>query len=69
MPAAVRVGTRLDGNGGEWRELRVTAEAAQMVTVPRAELDALRAGVKRLQREVGRSTARTRTIQLVRLDA
>jgi hypothetical protein len=38
----------------------VTAEASEMVTVPRAELDALRAEVRRLRREVGRSTARAR---------
>jgi hypothetical protein len=38
----------------------VTAEASGMVTVPRAELDALRAEVRRLWREVGRSMARTR---------
>jgi hypothetical protein len=36
----------------------VTAEASEMVTVPRAELDALRAEVRRLRREVGRSVAR-----------
>jgi len=54
------VGTRLDGNGGEWRELQVIAEASEMVTVPRAELDALRAEVRRLRREVGRSLARAR---------
>jgi hypothetical protein len=58
LPAGV--GTRLDGNGGERRELRVTAEASEMVTVPRAELDALRAEVRRLRREVGRSMARAR---------
>ena len=44
----------------ERRELRVTAEASEMVTVPRAELDALRAEVRRLRREVGRSMARAR---------
>jgi hypothetical protein len=38
----------------------VTAEASAMVTVPRAELDALRAEVRRLRREVGRSVARAR---------
>jgi hypothetical protein len=54
------LGTTLDGNGSEWRELRVTAEASEMVTVPRAELDALRAEVRRLRREVGRSVARAR---------
>jgi hypothetical protein len=45
---------------GEWRELHVTAQASEMVTVPRAELDALRAEVRRLRREVGRSVARAR---------
>jgi hypothetical protein len=38
----------------------VTAEVSEMVTVPRAELDALRAEVRRLRREVGRSMARAR---------
>lgn len=38
----------------------MTAEASEMLTVPRAELDALRAEVKRLRREVGRSMARAR---------
>jgi hypothetical protein len=38
----------------------VTAEASEMVTVPRSELDALRAEVRRLRREVGRSVARAR---------
>ena len=52
--------TRLDGKGSEWRELRVTAEASEMLTVPRAELDALRAEVRRLRREVGRSAAGAR---------
>jgi hypothetical protein len=54
------VGTTLDGTGGEWRELRVTAEEPEMVTVPRAELDALRAEVRRLRCEVGRSLAKAR---------
>jgi hypothetical protein len=31
-----------------------------MVTIPRAELDSLKAEVKRLRREVGRSMARAR---------
>jgi ATP/maltotriose-dependent transcriptional regulator MalT len=47
----------------ERRELRVTAEASEMVTVPRAELDALRAEVRRLRREVGRSMALARIIE------
>ncbi len=38
----------------------MTAEASEMVTVPRAELDALRAEVRRLRREAGRSVARAR---------
>jgi hypothetical protein len=38
----------------------VTAEASEMVTVPRAELDALRAEVRRLRREAGRTVARAR---------
>lgn len=32
-------------------------EASEMVTIPRAELDSLRAEVRRLRREVGRSVA------------
>jgi hypothetical protein len=32
-----------------------------MVTIPRAELDSLKAEVKRLRREIGRSVARART--------
>ena len=67
MTARVRRGSRdravweLDSTaGGDWRELRVSAEASEMVTVPRAELDALRAEVRRLRREVGRSVARAR---------
>jgi hypothetical protein len=38
----------------------VSVEASEMVTIPRAELDALRAEVKRLRREVGRSMAKAR---------
>ena len=60
FPRPAGLGTRLGGNGGKRRELRVTAEASEMVTVPRAELDALRAEVRRLRREVGRSMARAR---------
>jgi hypothetical protein len=33
---------------------------AEMVTIPRAELDALQAEVRRLRREVGRSVAQAR---------
>lgn len=35
----------------------MTDEPTEMVTVPRAELDALRAEVRRLRRELARSTA------------
>ena len=38
----------------------MSAEASEMVTVPRAELDALKAEVRRLRREVGRNVARAR---------
>jgi hypothetical protein len=38
----------------------VSVEASDMVTIPRAELDALKAEVRRLRREVGRSVARRR---------
>ncbi len=35
-------------------------DASEMVSIPRAELDSLKAEVKRLRREVGRSVARAR---------
>ena len=54
------LGSRLDLNGVGWRELRMSAEASEMVTVPRAELDALKAEVRRLRREVGRGLAKAR---------
>jgi hypothetical protein len=38
----------------------VSAEASEMVSIPRAELDALQAELRRLRREVGRSAARAR---------
>ena len=38
----------------------MSAEASEMVNIPRAELDALKAELKRLRREVGRSAARKR---------
>ena len=38
----------------------MSVEASEMVTVPRAELDALKAEVRRLRREVGRGVARGR---------
>lgn len=42
------------------RGTRMSAEAVEMVTIPRAELDALKAELRRLRREVGRSIARAR---------
>jgi len=36
----------------------VGLDASEMVSIPRAELDSLKAEVKRLRREVGRSVAR-----------
>jgi hypothetical protein len=44
----------------ERREPRVSVEASEMVTVPRVELDALKAELRRLRREVGRAVARAR---------
>jgi hypothetical protein len=38
----------------------VSVEASEMVTIPRAELDSLKAEVKRLRREVGRGVAKAR---------
>jgi hypothetical protein len=38
----------------------VSAEASELVSIPRAELDALKAELKRLRREVGRSVAMAR---------
>lgn len=38
----------------------MSAEASDMVTIPRAELDALRAEVRRLRREAGRRMAERR---------
>jgi hypothetical protein len=38
----------------------VSAEASEMVTISRAELDSLRAEVRRLRREVGRTVASAR---------
>lgn len=35
----------------------MSAEAFELVSIPRAELDALRAELKRLRREVGRGVA------------
>jgi hypothetical protein len=39
----------------------VSAEATELVSIPRAELDALKAELKRLRREVGRGVAKART--------
>ena len=36
----------------------MSAEASELITIPRAELDALRAELKRLRREAGRRTAK-----------
>ena len=38
----------------------MSAEASDLVSIPRAELDALKAELKRLRREVGRSVAMAR---------
>jgi hypothetical protein len=38
----------------------VSAEASELVSIPGAELDALKAGLKRLRREVGRGAAMAR---------
>lgn len=38
----------------------MSAEASDMVTISRVELDSLRAEVRRLRREVGRTVAKTR---------
>jgi hypothetical protein len=38
----------------------VSAETSELISIPRAELDAMKAELKRLRREVGRSVASTR---------
>lgn len=38
----------------------MSAEASDLVSIPRGELDALRAELKRLRREAGRGVARAR---------
>ncbi len=38
----------------------MTAEAPDMVTIPRTELEALKAELRRLRREVGREVAKRR---------
>jgi hypothetical protein len=40
--------------------LRVSADASELVSIPRAELDALKAELRRLRREVGRGIAKAR---------
>lgn len=53
--------THLDLIGeGRTEEPPVSAEASEMVSIPRAELDALQAELRQLRREVGRSVARAR---------
>jgi hypothetical protein len=59
-PRSDDLASRLGCNGRERREPRVSVEASEMVTVPRAELDALKAELRRLRREVGRAVARAR---------
>jgi hypothetical protein len=38
----------------------VSAEASELVSIPRAELDSMKAELKRLRREIGRGVARAR---------
>ena len=38
----------------------MSVEVSEMVSIPRAELDALKAELRRLRREVGRGVARAR---------
>lgn len=38
----------------------MSVEASEMVSLPRVELDALKAELRRLRRQVGRGVARTR---------
>jgi hypothetical protein len=52
--------SRLERESAELREPLVSVEASDLVTVPRAELDALKAELRRLRREVGRGVARGR---------
>jgi hypothetical protein len=48
---------KLLGEGLEPREPRVSVEASDVITIPRAELDALKAELRRLRRQVGRGVA------------
>ena len=58
---ALPVIARLDfGLRAGQRGSRVSVEASEMVSIPRAELAALKAEVRRLRREVGRGVARAR---------
>ena len=41
-------------------ELHVSAEASEIVSIPRAELESLQAELRRLRREVGRGMASAR---------
>ena len=55
------VTTHLDLVREGWtEEPPVSAEASEMVSIPRAELDALQAELRQLRREVGRNVAKTR---------
>lgn len=40
----------------------MSVEASELVTVPRVELESLRAEVRRLRREVGRAVAKARIL-------
>src|ERR1700761_3617925 len=51
---------RLSGAASSRGEWPVSADASEMVTISRAELDSLRAEVRRLRREVGRTVAKVR---------
>lgn len=47
-------------DSAEPRESIVSVEASELVTVPRVELESLRAEVRRLRREIGRTVAKAR---------
>jgi hypothetical protein len=38
----------------------MSVEASEMISIPRADLDAMKAELRRLRREIGRSVARAR---------
>lgn len=46
--------------GTNWEGTAVSVEASDMVTIPRERLNALRAEVRRLRRELGRDAAKQR---------